>query len=77
VPLSGSYTGSAVARPVEVKTHWAHSYTRHATRDVVDDRLPVLVMRFDESMLAACRTPCLSGTGLSLSMPSRTAHWVA
>jgi AraC-like DNA-binding protein len=57
VPLSGSYTARCGGAPVEVKTHWAHVVRPGTPLDMTwtpDCR--VLVLRFDESMLAACRT---------------------
>lgn len=57
VPLNGSYVVRDGGTPVEVKTHWAHVVHPGTPLDMAwtpDCR--VLVLRFDEAMLAACRT---------------------
>jgi AraC-like DNA-binding protein len=57
VPINGSYTVGSCDGPVEVKTHWAHIVHPGTALDMAwtpDCR--VLVLRFDESMMAACRT---------------------
>jgi AraC-like DNA-binding protein len=64
VPLSGSYIAHCGGAPVEVNTHWAHLVHPGTPLEMswtTDCR--VLVMRFDESMFAACRTPGLSSSG--------------
>jgi AraC-like DNA-binding protein len=74
VPLSGSYTARCGGDPVEVKTHWAHVVHPGTPLDMEWTRdCRVLVLRFDEAMMAACRTRHPSAEPFSLdAQPHRS-----
>ena len=56
VPLSGSYTVRSCGEPIEVKTRWAHIVHPGSLLDMEWTRdCRVLVLRLEESMLAANR----------------------